>query len=392
LTVIVLLNYTNGYSFKSVNSCRALKSDLTAKIAMSKYFCGRSLGCLWLLRTAFLVVGTVFLLGAVDAFGQGNPAISNSPPLLGGLNVPASEIPQALPSRDLAPGVLTVVAPDQNAEDTAIGPLDLDFVRKHPELAWSAPDFEGGSPNFASPSETLIEMGRNVTLRHPIWALEFSFKPMRTIEVTIPQKSGVIQKKLVWYLIYRLRYVGGDLLPELDENQKEAGVPVAPKQVVFKSVRFLPRFVMINTQTGAEQDSRILSSALPRIAERERIGKPILDTFQIARRDISPSLNDEDKSIWGVATWTDVDPRTDFFIVQVKGLTNAYRLKMDEAGNRTFQRKTLQLHFWRPGDTIAESEDRIRLGVPAFLDNSAQIHILKQFGLEKRLDYQWIYR
>ncbi len=326
------------------------------------------------------------------AFGQGNPAISSSQPVLSGLNVPASQSPQPLVPRALVPGVLTVVAPGQGAEDTAIGPLDLDYVKGHPELAWSAPDFEGGSPNFASRSETLVEMGRNVTLRHPVWALEFSFKPMRMIEVSLPSKSGVAQKKLVWYLIYRLRYLGGDLLPELDEKQKEAGVPVAPKQVVFKSVRFLPRFVLINTQTGAEQDSRILSSALPSIAERERIGKPILDTFQISRRDILPSLNDEDKSVWGVATWTDVDSRTDFFIVQVKGLTNAYRLKIDEAGNRIFLRKTLQIHFWRPGDTIAETEDRIRLGVPPYLDSSTQNHILKQFGLEKRLDYQWIYR
>ena len=357
---------------------------------MSKYLCGRSFGCLLLIGSAIFSLGNL-LCGSGLAFGQGNPTAVAIPPLKG-LNVPASSDPQPLSPRELAPGVLTIVAPDQNAEDTAIGPLDLDYVKKHPELVWAGPDFEGGSPNFASPSETLIEMGRGVTLRHPVWALEFSFKPIRTIEAAVTGKNGVTQKKLVWYLIYRLRYVGGDLQPEMDENQKEAMVPKAPQQVVFKSVRFLPRFIMINTQTGTEQDSRILSSVVPAIAQRERIGKPILDTFQMARREILPSLDDEDRSVWGIATWTDVDPRTDFFIVQVKGLTNAYRLKLDDQGNRIFQRKTLQIHFWRPGDTIAESEDRIRLGVPAFIDNSTQIHILKQFGLEKRLDYQWIYR
>ncbi len=357
---------------------------------MSKYYCGRSFGCLLLVGLGIFGAGD--RVGSL-AWGQGNlPAVSSAPQIPRGISVPAASNPQPLAARELAPGVLTIVEPDQNAEDTAIGPLDLDYVKKHPELEWAAPDFEGGSPHFASPSETLIEMGRGVTLRHPIWSLEFSFKPMRTIEAAITEKNGATQKKLVWYLIYRLRYVGGDLQPDLDESQKDALIPKAPRQVVFKSVRFLPRFIMVNTQTGVEEDSRILSSVLPAIAQRERIGKPILDTFQIARREILPSLDDEDRSVWGVATWTDVDPRTDFFIVHVKGLTNAYRLKLDDQGIRSFQRKTLQLHFWRPGDTIAESEDRIRLGVPAFLDNSTQIHILKQFGLEKRLDYQWIYR
>lgn len=135
-----------------------------------------------------------------------------------------------------------------------------------------------------------------------------------------------------------------------------------------------------------------MTAAIPAIAQRERVGKPLLDSFQVARREILPSLGDEDKSVWGVATWTDIDPRTDFFLVQVKGLTNAYRVKVGTDGKKTFERKTLQIHFWRPGDTIAQAEDRIRLGVPAFIDSQAQAHILQQFGLEERLDYQWIYR
>ncbi|MDZ4851562.1 MAG: hypothetical protein SGI77_19905 [Pirellulaceae bacterium] len=328
-------------------------------------------------------------LGSVATGQEGaNVSVGASSPL--GLSVPSVATPQPLAARELAPGVLITVAPDQNAQDTAIGPLNLDYVAKHPELEWTDPDFEGGTPHFASKSETLLEMGRGVTLRHPVWAFEFSFKPVRTIEVDLPSKSGGFERKLVWYLVYRLRYVGGDLLPVLDE----AGVPNAPREVNFKSLRFLPRFTLISTQSKIEKDSTILRSAVQAIADRERVGKPILDTFQIARREILPSLGDVDNSVWGVATWTDIDPRTDFFVVRVKGLTNAYQLKM-EGENRKFSRKTLQIHFWRPGDTIAQAEDRIRLGVPAFLDNAMQNHILKQFAefeLEKRLDYQWVYR
>ena len=362
---------------------------------MSNYLNGRSLG--WFLLVSFVVIAD-FLLNCDHgtALGQEKPATMAIQSLQGGVAVPTANGSSPLPARELAPGILITVAPDQNAEDTAIGPLELDFVAKHPELAWSAPDFSNGSPNFASPSETLLEMGRNVTLRHPVWALEFSFKPMRTIELDIPQKSGLLKRKLVWYLIYRLRYIGGDLLPDAENVEAGTGVPKPPKVVVFPSVRFLPRFTFINTQTKTEQDSQIVSSAIPAIEKRERIGKPLLDTFQIASRPIPATVGDEDRSVWGVALWTEIDPRTDFFIVQVKGLTNAYQVKVDQAGNQTFPRKTLQIHFWRPGDTIAQAEDRIRLGVPAFLDNSPedklQSHILKQFGLEKRLDYQWIYR
>ncbi len=139
--------------------------------------------------------------------------------------------------RDLAPGVLTIIHPDQNAEDTAIGPADLDFVAKHPELAWSAPEFEKGGPNFASPSETLLEMGKKVTLRHPIWALEFSFKPVRMIEADVPNKSGMMDRKLVWYMVYRLRYIGGDLLPDLDQ------VVMVPELRKLRSREFSPRSV-----------------------------------------------------------------------------------------------------------------------------------------------------
>ena len=41
---------------------------------------------------------------------------------------PASDSGLGLASRKLVDGVLTVVPPDQNAADTALGPFDLDFV------------------------------------------------------------------------------------------------------------------------------------------------------------------------------------------------------------------------------------------------------------------------
>ena len=107
-----------------------------------------------------------------------------------GVSVPVARSVPMLPARELAEGVLTVIPPSQNADDTAIGPLSLDYVAKHPELEWAGPGFPKSEPNFASRSETLLEMGRDVTLRHPIWGLEFAFKPLRTIDADVPLASG----------------------------------------------------------------------------------------------------------------------------------------------------------------------------------------------------------
>ncbi len=331
------------------------------------------------------------LLLAGSAFCQPQPGISVPGRTNGLVSVPAEGA--GLPARDLAPGVLTIIDPDQNAEDTAIGPTNLDFVAKHPELAWSQPEFSKGGPNFASSSETLLEMGKNVTLRHPVWGLEFAFKPVRTIEVDIPNKTGTLQRKLVWYLVYRVRYIGKDLYPQVENVEAGTGIAKAPLEAFSKHVRFFPKFTFVNPQTKAEFSSKILSTVVPAIAERERIGKPLLDEISISRQEIKPSIGDQDFAVWGVATWIDIPPETDFFLIQVRGLTNAYKVKTDVSGEKAYARKTLQLHFWRPGDTIAPTEDQIRLGVPAFVDPESQKYALKQFGgLEKRLAYVWIYR
>ena len=33
------------------------------------------------------------------------------------------------------------------------------------------------------------------------------------------------------------------------------------------------------------------------------------------------------KTVWGIVTWEDIDPRTKWFSIYVEGLTNAYRWK-----------------------------------------------------------------
>lgn len=305
----------------------------------------------------------------------------------------AADTGLGLASRKLADGVLTVVPPDQNAADTALGPFDLDFVAQHPELAWTAPDFPNNQPNFASPAETLIAKSKNITFRHPVWGLEFSFKPVRIIDVDIPSATGVMEKKTVWYLVYRVRYAGNDLQPAISNPSDSEAIPSEPKRVQYESVRFIPRFTLISKERRLAMDSQILMPAVQAIAAKERVpGGQLLDHIEIARNEIPVSKGGDDGSLWGVATWTDVDPRLDFFAIDVRGLTNAYQIQVDSGNEKKYLRRTLRIYFWRPGDAYDVSRDRVYLGPPAFEDPTRVQYYLNQFGLKERLDYQWIYR
>lgn len=298
-----------------------------------------------------------------------------------------------LAGRKLADGVLTVIPPDQNAEDTALGPFDLEFVAKHPELNWTGPDFPNNQPNFASPAETLVYQSKNVTFRHPVWGLEFAFKPMRLIDVDIPNATGVMEKKTVWYLVYRIRYTGNDLQPAIKDLSDSEAVPGEPKRVQYDSVRFIPRFTLLSKELRLAMDSQILMPAVQAIAARERVpGGRLVDPIEIARQELPVSKGGDDGSVWGVATWTDVDPRLDFFAIDVRGLTNAYQIQVDSGDEKKYLRRTLRVYFWRPGDALDVSRDRIYLGPPAYQDPARVNYYLQQFGLKERLDYQWIYR
>ena len=117
-----------------------------------------------------------------------------------------------------APGVVTVIPGDASPEETFDGPLTLKtFLDAHPELEWSAETFTDGTPHYDPRSRTLVEMAKQVVLRREIYSLEFSFKPLRQMYIDVPVAGGKKQRKLVWYMVYRVRYRGGDLRPAADE-------------------------------------------------------------------------------------------------------------------------------------------------------------------------------
>ena len=137
---------------------------------------------------------------------------------------------------------------------------------------------------------------------------------------------------------------------------------------------------------------RILPAAVTAIARRELSGAKLHNNVEISEQLLEPEQGREVGGLWGVATWEDVDPEIDFLAIYVRGLTNAYRWedKPDfpvgaaPGEGRLFERKVLQLNFWRPGDSYAENESEIRFGTaPGFAG---------YYGTPEGVAYQWIYR
>jgi hypothetical protein len=333
--------------------------------------------------------------------------------------------------RQFAPGVLTTIPPAPQAEEMFSGPVPL------VELPIAIKDLQY-EPKLAAKSSTVFERAQSALLRRTIWNLEFSFKPMRMIYVDVPQASGRMQRQLVWYMVYRVRNLGSHLKPKglvtqdvaaaetesRDPNEEvieliEPGVP-PPKELYEKfkdftdevevfghktdKLRFFPHFVLRSTEYGKEYLDRVIPAAIGPIKAREFPGRPeqaLYTSLNISEAPIAKSDDKTDNSVWGVATWTDIDPKIDYFVVYVQGLTNAYKF-VDPPGaykvgdppgkGRHLTKKSLQLNFWRPGDTVDQHEEELQFGCRLDPDPIEQQKILAEYGIDKPVDHVWVYR
>ncbi|MBX9788411.1 MAG: hypothetical protein K2Y37_05805 [Pirellulales bacterium] len=233
------------------------------------------------------------------------------------------------PIRELAPGVVRTIPPDQKVDESFSRHDVVELLKVDPKFDWA----------------------KDARFDHPIWSLEFSFKPLRFIEVDVPDPAGRFERKLIWYLVYNVKNKGQE------------------------PVRFFPWFRLESDDLGKRKayPDRLVPVAVPLIQRREDPNRKLLNTVEIAG-EIPPSPEGVDNSVWGVATWEDVDPRIDNFSIYVLGLTNAYRWKDDPKRGRTFTDKTLELNFWRPSDEFDEHEAEIR------------------YGSKSGVDHRWIYR
>ncbi|HOP76674.1 MAG TPA: hypothetical protein PLD05_04245 [Thermogutta sp.] len=253
--------------------------------------------------------------------------------------------------RRLAPGVLIKIPPDIQVSETHNRQDIVELVSIDPQLEWA----------------------RNVDFRRNVYCLEFEFKLPRLITVDIPQPSGRLQQKPIWYMVYRVTNRGGALRPVLEDDGtyriESVDVPVL----------FIPTFYLEGKAASGEKryPDRVIPLAKPIIQAREDRAIQFFDSTETAR------TLQVGQSMWGVAMWEDVDPTINCFSIIVAGLSNAYKwtdppgaYKVgDPVGQgRVFQRKMLKINFWRPGDEFIVKEEYVRMGQPG------------------AVDYEWIYR
>jgi len=289
--------------------------------------------------------------------------------------------------------VMTVIPPSMLSGETFQGPMaSPEIVTGIADLVWQ--------PNYLPTTRTLLEKGQQITFRREIWCLEFSFRPLRMIELDIPAPSGKMERKLVWYMVYRVRYLGNDLKPS--PNNDEFGNTTFPATLPtsYQHRRFFPQFVFESFEYEKRYLDQVIPAAREAIAIRERPPGKLYNSVEMMNIRI-PLSDAEGAGVWGYVTWTDLDPRADFSAIFVNGLSNAFLIEDEEgvfkAGDppltgRQFAFKTLQLNFWRPGDSVEPHEEEIRYGVPVESDVARQQEILKVYGLTDRLDYVWVYR
>ena len=138
----------------------------------------------------------------------------------------------------------------------------------------------------------------------------------------------------------------------------------------------------------------MIPAAVAAIRRAKRPAAELLNSVEMAEQPIPVSDGRVDHSVWGVATWNDVDPRIDFFSVYVGGLTNAYRWE-DVAGRvqgRAIRRARAARSPARCCSSISgvratsfcTDEREIRYGVPL---GKADL-----YDVADGVAYRWVYR
>jgi len=188
-------------------------------------------------------------------------------------------------------------------------------------------------PNWIAADATALPKDRP-----GIWILEFTFRPVRMMEVEIPGKG----RRMVHYLYYRVVNRTG------------------------KPRRFVPQFTIVDDK-GKRSDDVVLPRAVKNIQAREDPRIDLLGAVNVMGM-IPPSTKEGvDDAVYGVAVWDNLDFNADSFKVYVRGLSDGFQVVQPPGDAKPFTRfKALRIDFQRPGDARRPNEREIRLMDPPF--------------------------
>jgi hypothetical protein len=171
-----------------------------------------------------------------------------------------------------------------------------------------------------------------------IWALDFSYKPLRILTVEIPGKG----RRNVHYLYYKI--------------VNRTGSPRT----------FVPQFIMVN-QEGQRFEDVVIPQAVPLIQAREDQSIPVRGAVNIMGVVPPSTKKGVDDAVFGVATWDNWDNKADRFSIYVRGLSDGYKEVPNPNGGKPIVKyKTLRLDFIRRGDERNISEKEIEAGDPPY--------------------------
>ena len=210
-----------------------------------------------------------------------------------------------------------------------------------------------------------------------LWIAEVQYKPVRLMRLDIRDpKTGVVQKELVRYLVYRMilrdpTELAGAETAELRRKLADPNLDPANTldQEVTKPLQ-MPRFILKTEDDDLDEsyvdeiNLEIQKAVFQREFGRRGQDLKLLNSVEaIAEVGEAVPGDDEDalsKAVYGVAVWRNVDPRADFFSVIMSGFSNAYRISTDANGNRIVEEKVIVQRFARPGDEFDQDEQEFR--------------------------------
>ena len=289
-------------------------------------------------------------------------------------------------AKPLAEGVLKVIPTVLDGRDSFSLPMEL------PGLEASQYEL-----NYEPQSESLLDSTRQIIFYRNVWEYEFAFTGLRQKLVTVQYPDGTVASKNIWYLVWRCRDFGKSLsyetrTDEFGHTEHELVEDAAVTNRDLAPEKFVPSFTLegfvkpsIKAKYTQVRYGDINSPALAKFIQSfEDPNLKLLTKQEMSEAEIPLAEAESDPGVWGVAIWEDVDPRIDYVSVYVRGLTNAYRI-VNKDGDISFKYKTLQLNFWRAGDSVGQERDEVDYGIPLVDRPTEQVEICRFYDLPSPL-------